>query len=60
MSKYYSLLGGTTTDTEIQVAQENQIVIGRYAYAYRQNLQEENHPLKCEWIRNWLFSIPHE
>lgn len=28
MSKYYSLLGGTTTDTEIQVAQENQIVIG--------------------------------
>ena len=28
MSKYYSLLGGTTTDTEIQVAQENQIVFG--------------------------------
>ncbi|WP_346702420.1 hypothetical protein [uncultured Alistipes sp.] len=28
MSRYYSLFGGTTTDTEIQVAQENQIVIG--------------------------------
>ena len=27
MAKYYSLLGGTTTDTEIQVAKENQIVI---------------------------------
>ena len=32
MSKYYSLLGGTTTDTEIQVAQENQIVIGFGTY----------------------------
>lgn len=27
MAKYYSLLGGTTTNTEIQVAKENQIVI---------------------------------
>lgn len=27
MTKYYSLFGGMTTDTEIQVAQENQIVI---------------------------------
>lgn len=27
MAKYYSLFGGTTTDTEIQVAKENQIVI---------------------------------
>ena len=28
MAKYYSLFGGTTTDTSIQVAKENQIVIG--------------------------------
>lgn len=28
MSKYYSLLGGTTTDTEIQVVQENRTIIG--------------------------------
>lgn len=28
MAKYYSLFGGTTTDTEIQVVKENQIVIG--------------------------------
>lgn len=27
MAKYHSLFGGTTTDTEIQVAKENQIVI---------------------------------
>lgn len=27
MAKYYSLFGGTTTDTEIQVAKENQIVV---------------------------------
>ena len=32
MSRYYSLFGGTTTDTEIQVAQENQIVIGFGSY----------------------------
>lgn len=28
MAKYISLFGGTTTDTQIQVAKENQIVIG--------------------------------
>ena len=28
MAKYHSLFGGTTTDTQIQVAKENQIVIG--------------------------------
>ena len=28
MTKYHSLFGGTTTDTEIQVAKENQIVVG--------------------------------
>lgn len=27
MAKYYSLFGGTTTDTQIQVAKENQIII---------------------------------
>ena len=27
MAKYYSLFGGTTTDTSIQVAKENQIII---------------------------------
>ena len=32
MTKYYSLFGGTTTDTEIQVAKENQIVIGFESY----------------------------
>lgn len=33
MAKYYSLFGGTTTDTEIQVVKENQIVIGEYCGA---------------------------
>lgn len=28
MAKYYSLFGGTTTDTEIQVVKENQIIVG--------------------------------
>ena len=32
MAKYYSLFGKTTTDTEVQVVKENQIVIG-YGYA---------------------------
>lgn len=32
MAKYYSLFGRTTTDTEVQVVKENQIVIG-YGYA---------------------------
>lgn len=32
MTKYYSLFAGTTTDTEVQVVKENQIVIG-YGYA---------------------------
>ena len=35
MAKYYSLLGGTTTDTEIQVAKENQIVISEGPGAMR-------------------------
>lgn len=36
MAKYYSLFGGTTTDTQIQVAKENQIVIG-YGPGMRQS-----------------------
>ena len=32
MAKYYSLFGKTTTDTEVQMVKENQIVIG-YGYA---------------------------
>lgn len=27
--------------------------------AYRYDDKEENYPLSCEWIRNWLFSMPH-
>jgi len=38
MAKYYSLLGGTTTDTEIQVAKENQIVISEGPGAMRDRL----------------------
>lgn len=36
MAKYHSLFGGTTTDTQIQVAKENQIVIG-YGPCMRQS-----------------------
>ncbi len=32
MTKYHSLFAGTTTDTEVQVVRENQVVIG-YGYA---------------------------
>lgn len=32
MTKYHSLFAGTTTDTEVQVVKENQVVIG-YGYA---------------------------
>lgn len=38
MAKYYSLFGGTTTDTEIQVAKENQIVIHEGPGAMRDRL----------------------
>ena len=38
MVKYYSLFGGTTTDTEIQVAKENQIVISEGPGAMRDRL----------------------
>lgn len=38
MAKYYSLFGGTTTDTEIQVAKENQIVISEGPGAMRDRL----------------------
>lgn len=38
MAKYYSLLGGTTTDTQIQVAKENQIVISEGPGAMRDRL----------------------
>ena len=32
MTKYISLFGGTTTDTTVQVAKENQIIIGYGPY----------------------------
>ena len=38
MAKYYSLFGGTTSDTEIQVAKENQIVISEGPGAMRDRL----------------------
>ena len=45
MAKYYSLLGGTTTDTEIQVAKENQIVIheGPGAFTIRYVIYKVEH-----------------
>ena len=27
--------------------------------AYRYDDKEENYPLSCEWIKIWLFSMPH-
>ena len=35
MAKYYSLFGGTTTDTQIQVAKENQIIIDDGPYMFQ-------------------------
>ena len=45
MAKYYSLLGGTTTDTQIQVAKENQIVIheGPGAFTIRYVIYKVEH-----------------
>lgn len=45
MAKYYSLFGGTTTDTEIQVAKENQIVIheGPGAFTIRYVIYKVEH-----------------
>lgn len=36
MAKYYSLFGKSTTDTEVQVVKENQVVIG-YGYAMNES-----------------------
>ena len=45
MAKYYSLFGGTTTDTQIQVAKENQIVIheGPGAFTIRYVIYKVEH-----------------